>query len=253
MTAIHLMVELARRPWDVPLFAMIADNIDGFNVVIMLLNPRGPGESNQLLICHCVAALYRAVIIMTEGVMFCKMRSIIKLHSLELGALNMTPIDEMTGSVNATRDSLGSGNQTAFSALGDAVKVDRGRVVDPENFLFVIEYVWYGKSMKSKDISLAILNAIATAAPHDTSSECETLEILSPEGDCVVIVDQLASAGRRLTYFYAVRALELAYDHIFAAQKRWGDLLLTLRSNDRAIGEIRILRGVGKESGRAAG
>ena len=243
------MVELARRPWDVPLFAMIADHIDGFNVVIMLLNPRGPSESNQLLICHCVAALYRAVIIMTDGIMFCKMRAIIKLRSFELGALSMSPMDTMTGSVNETRDSLGSGNKTAYNALDEALKVDRGRVVDPDNFLFVIEYLWYGKSMKSKDISLAILDAIATAAPHDTNSECQTLEIVSLEGDCVIVVDRLATAGRKLTYFYTVRALELAYDEIFAAQKRWGDLLLVLRFNDRAFGEIRILKGVGKESG----
>ena len=254
MTAIHLMAELARRPWEGPLFAMVADHIDGFNVVIMLLNPHPQSEPNQLLICHCVAALYRAVIIMTDGIMFCKMRAIIKLDSFELGALNVSPMDFSAGSQNETRRDLpGRANKTAMNGSDGAVSVDRGRVVDPENFLFVMEYVWYGRSMRSKDISLAILDAIATAAPHDSNSECQTLEITSPEGNCVIVVDQLASAGRKLTYFYTVRALQLAYDAIFATQKRWGDLLLVLRFNDRAFGEIRVLKGVGKESGTAEG
>ena len=209
------MVELARRPWEDPLFAMIADHVEGYNVVMMFLNPRRPSEPKQLRICHCVVALYRAVIIMTEGVMFCKMRAIIKQRSIELGAFNVSPVNMNTiaGSVKDTRtDSLDRGNQTAVNGSDGAVSADRGRVVDPENFLFVIEYLWYGRSMRSKDISLAFLDAIATAAAHDTNSECETLEIVSPEGDCVIVVDQLTTAGRRLTYSYVVRALELPYD-----------------------------------------
>lgn len=203
----------------------------------------------QLLVSHCVLALYRAVIIMTNGVMFCKMRAVIKLNSFELGALNVSPMDFVAGSINGTRrDSLGGGDKTVMNGSDGAVSMDRGRVVDPENFLFVVEYVWYGKSMRSKDISLAILDAIATAAPHDSNSECETLEVASTEGDCVIVVDRLVTAGRQLTYFYTVRALELAYDAIFVAQKRWGDLLLMLRFNERAFGEIRILKGGGKES-----
>ena len=248
MTAIHLMVELARRQWEDPLFAMVADHVDGFNVVIMILNPRRPSESEQLLMCHCVVALYRVVAIMTDGVMFCKMRAIIKMgNSYELGALSMSPMDRIDGSVNQTkRDLPSSRNKTTMNDSNDAVSVDRGRLVDPENFLFVIEYLWYGKSIRSREISLAILDAIATAAPHGINSNCERLEVVSPEGDCVLVVDQLDTAGRKLTYFYAVRALELAYDDIFIKYKRWGDLLLMLRFNDRPLGEIRILKGVEK-------
>ena len=255
MTAIHLMAELARREWEKPLFAMIADHIDGFNVVIMFLNPQAPSEERQLLVSHCVVALYRAVILMTDGVMFCKMRAIVKLNSFELGAFNMSPLNPtVAGGVNKTmRNSLATRNRTAMNNLDGPVSMDRGRVVDPEDFLFVIEYVWYGKSMRSKDISLAFLDAIATAAPHDRNSECDKLEIVSAEGHCVVVVDQVGTAGRRLTYFYAVRALQLAYDELFVRQKRWGDLLLMLRYNDRAFGEIRVLKGVGKETGTAQG
>ncbi|KAL8782674.1 MAG: hypothetical protein Q9195_009598 [Heterodermia aff. obscurata] len=252
MTAMHLMVELARRPWEQALFAMIADHIDGFNVVIMFLNPQAPSEAKQLLICHCVLALWRAVILMTDGVMFCKLRAIIKVRSFELGALNMSPINTIAGSVNETsRNALDSGDETAMNNSDDAVSFDRGRLVDPDNFLFVIEYLWYGKSMRSKDISLAFLGAIATAAPHDRNSECEKLETVSPEGNCIVVVDQVGTTGTRLTYYYAVRALQLAYDQIFVRQKRWGDLLLMLRFNDRSFGEIRVLKGVGKETGTA--
>ena len=253
MTAIHLMVQLARRPWESTLFAMVADNINGFKVVVMILNPRQPTEPKQLEICHCVVALYRAVVIMTDGVLFCKMRAIIKLGgSYELGALSFSPIDTVDGSVNQTkRDSLSSRNKSTVDGLYGAVKMDRGRVVDPENFLFVIEYLWYGKSIRNKDISLAILGAIATAAPHELLSHCETLEAVSPEGDCVVIVDRVDTAGTKLTYFEVVRALELAYDQIFVAQKRWGDLLLILKYDDRIVGEVRVLRGVVKDSGMA--
>ena len=247
------MVELARRPWEDPLFAMVADHVEGYNVVMMFLNPRRPSEPKQLRICHCVVALYRAIVIMTDGVMFCKMRAIIKLRSFELGAFNVSPvdIDTIAGNVNETMtDSLDRASKTAMNSSDGAVSVDRGRLVDPENFLFVIEYLWYGRSMRSKDISLAVLDAIATAATHETNSECETLEIVSPEGDCVIVVDQLTTAGRRLTYSYVVRALELAYDGIFVPQKRWGDLLLMLRFSDRAFGEISILKGGGRERGR---
>ena len=246
-TAIQLMYELAQRNWDESIFALIEKYIEGYNVLFLFINHQPPGATNQLKVQHCVAALFRAVLTMTEQVMFCQLRCRLTLRTHEIGGLSVAPVDyaaTANTSVDLHGDPDGPGTNTSNSTLW----LDHGQIVDPDDFLFVIDFHWHSKSIKSTEVSLAILDALATAAPFDRNDECVELEALSPQGDCVIFIDGDV-ARKKLTYAFATRALKLMYSDLIVRQKRFGDLYLELQYNERKFGEIRILKIVSAQNG----
>lgn len=142
------------------------------------------------------------------------------------------------------------GNGTSTIADGN-LKADSGRARDPEYPDFTLVYHFFGKSIQSKEVSMAILAAMATAAPFDVNAECKELLAVSAEGGCVIVVESVGpgAAGIPFTYGWATRALKVLYQGIIVPQKRWGDLVLVLMWKDERFGEMRMLRGAKGETG----
>lgn len=242
------MYDLAQLSWEAELLAMIASHIEGYKVLMMFINPHRPDAVPQLLVAHCVDALFRAVNIMTDAILFCQLRCKLSIGGKELGAFTVATIDntaKIGGSPERGLDTAG-GNASAST-----LPYGRGQIVDPDNLLFVIEYRWLNRAIKPKEISLAVLDALAQAAVHDKDAALQELEAVSPHGECGIFVEQVRDKPvlKPLTYRYATRALLLMFDEIVVPQKRWGDVYLRLVYNDEHFGDVRVLRFVGGRNG----
>lgn len=236
------MYDLAQLPWDAPLLAMIASHIEGYHVLMMFVNPQRPDAAPQLRVQHCVDALFRAITIMTDGILFCQLRCKLSVGGTQLGAFSVATTADIALSVGGAGDvdmDMVGGNKSVGTR-----PYDRGHVVDPDNFLFVIEYRWYNKAIKHKELSLALLDALAQAAVHDKDAACQQLEAVSPQGGCGIFVDRVTDKPvlKALTYAYVTRALRLLFDKIVVPQKRWGDVYLRLVYNEEHFGDVRVLR-----------
>lgn len=246
-TAISLMYDLAQLRWDAPMLAMIASHIEGYKVLMMFINPQAAGAAPQLLVSHCVDALFRAISVMTDAILFCQVRCTLSVGGTELGALAIALTDE-AASVG------GRGPHTAgTNASTSTLPYARGHIVDPHDFLFLIEYHWLNKAIKPAELSLAVLDALAQAAMHNKDTAVQQLEAVSPHGECGIFVDKVQDKPvlKALTYKYATRALRLMFDKIVVPQKRWGDVYVRLVYNDEHFGDVRVVKFVGGRNGTA--
>jgi hypothetical protein len=241
------MYDLAQLGWEDQMLAMIASHIEGYKVLMMFINPHRPEAVPHLQVSHCVDTLFRAVSIMTDGILFCQLRCKLSVSGKEIGAFSVA----MTDNAAIVPPSVAEPDTAGSNASVSTLPYGRGQIVDPENFLFVIEYRWLNKAIKPKEISLAILDALAQAAMHDKDAACQQLEAVSPGGECGIFIDRVQDKPvlKPLTYHYVTRALRLMFDEIVVPQKRWGDLYLQLIYNEEHFGDVRVLKFVGGRNG----
>ncbi|KAL8712485.1 MAG: hypothetical protein Q9220_003333 [cf. Caloplaca sp. 1 TL-2023] len=235
-TAVQVMYDLVQRPWDQAVEVMITDRIKEFNVLIMFVNQQAPSSPDQMLVGHCVAALYRAIVVMTDGVLFANLRCHMSVRHKIIGGLSIVNIDGTVAS-NAT---VSDTPDTALS--GPTIDAaDSGQIIDPENSKLVIKYHFFGKSIISKEVSLVVLEALASLGPTHTTNTCQKFEAVSPDGGCGIFIDAIPS-HITFTYGFAARVLKLMYQMIIVPNKRWGDLYLDIRYNGNQFGALRMLK-----------
>ncbi|KAL8951294.1 MAG: hypothetical protein Q9222_002716 [Ikaeria aurantiellina] len=235
-TAIQVMYDLVQRPWDQAVEVMITDRIKDFNVLIMFVNSQPSTASDQMIVGHCVAALYRSIVIMTDGVLFTNLRCLMNLRHKDIGGLSIVNIDGTVASNATVTDALST------TLTGPAINAaDSGQVVDPENPKLVIKYHFFGKAIKSKEVSMAILEALASLGPRHKTDTCQDFEAISPGGECGIFIDAIPSHVS-FTYGFAARILKLLYQLIIVPSKRWGDLYLDVRYNGNQFGALRMLK-----------
>lgn len=244
------MYDLAQLGWEDKMLAMIAQHIEGYKVLMMFVNPHRPETVPHLTTAYCVDALFRAVSIMTDGVLFCQLRCKLSVSGREIGAFTVATTGDAANGGRSPSSVDGSDTAGSNSSVG-TLPYGRGQIVDPDNFLFVIEFRWLNKAIKPKEISLAVLDALAQAAVHDKDEACQVLEAVSPGGECGISVDRVQDKPvlKKLTYRYVTRALRLMFDEIVVPQKNWGDVYLKLIYNDDHFGDVRMLKFVGEKNG----
>ncbi|KAL8698385.1 MAG: hypothetical protein Q9201_006600 [Fulgogasparrea decipioides] len=268
-TAIQLMYELAQRSWDASIHPMVTEQLEGYDVIILIMNPEAPAAPNQLLVSHSVTGLYRSVVTMTERILFCQLRSQLLIQGKRIGALSITTINDKskatppppttTIKANITSnseaevqaDSDDDGNNKHISAINN-LGANRGQLRDPINPQFVLKYYFYGKTITSKEVALAVLEALATAAPHGRYDDCKELEAVTKSGGCAIFVNPTtttAATGKNnngdeliLTYEFVTRALVLLFAKIVVPYKRFGDCFVELEYENEKFGELRMLR-----------
>lgn len=249
-TAIQLMYETVQRGWDEKVHMMVAEQIEGYDVIMLFLNHQSPTESDQLQIGHCVAALYRAIAVMTDGVIFCQLRCHLSVFEKQIGALSIAPLkDSLAATVGGGG---GGGNFTAMSksnltletdvATTATLRANSGTVRDADDARFSITYHFMGRSITSKEVSMVVLEAMASTAPFKKDAECDELDVVSNTGGSFIIIESLHSSRKRFTYGWATRALRILYQHIIAPAKKWGDVWLEIKYDDVKFGELRMLR-----------
>lgn len=251
-TAIQLMYDLAHKGWTENVYVAMAEEVRGTNLLILFLNPSPPTAAQQLKVMHCVAALYRSVVVMTDRLLFCTLTSHLSVRGTEIGAMSVKPSHDPPRGLGRI-GSLINNVSTTNDPVNDVVGADRGSVIDPEKPDFTIAYYFFGKAIQSKEVSMAILEAIATAAPFDSAMECKELLAISKDGGCSIIIESVAGGKTLFTYGWAARALKVLYQEILVPQKRWGDLVLTLMYKEERFGEMRMLRTPAARNGGGVG
>ncbi|KAL8798389.1 MAG: hypothetical protein Q9200_007786, partial [Gallowayella weberi] len=229
-TAIEAMYHIALQPYTAIVRPMFAGEIQGYNVLVLFVNPQRPQAPNQLKIAHCVAALYRAVNVMTEGVMFYHLRCDLKIHGTQIGALSIAPITEPSGAAltNATsvdNDPESEAKTNTSAAAVGGLGAPSGQIADREHPEFVIKFHFYGKTILSKEVALVVLEALTVAAPFSRDRELIEHHALSPDGGCAIIIEKVSNpaTSEKLTYEWAIRALRLLFQRIIMPTKTFGD------------------------------
>ena len=250
------MWELSAKEWSAPVTGMAITVMDPYDVLIVFVNPRSPTAALHLQVGHCVVALYEAIVTMTDGVCFCQLRSKLRIFRdgspTELGGMSITPAEEPGNSNNNHTAALENSTRTVALEAPQIVAgsgtsnntnpIETGQITDPDNRRFGLRYTYLGRRISSKDVSLAVLDALATIAFHNAGSPFSQLETLSDRDQVAIIVEDYSEGSfRQLTYRDAARALKLMYDEIMIKKKSFGDVYLELLWNGRKFGEIRML------------
>ncbi|KAL8819983.1 MAG: hypothetical protein Q9223_001688 [Gallowayella weberi] len=235
------MYDTAQHPWDEDVQLVTGENIKGSDVSIMVLNVQGMEQPDQLRISYCVTALYRAIIAMTKGVLFCYLQAPIILFSKRIGLLSISDskLNALVGVDQNTTIAVGS-NITALDVFHVNARPTTGTIRDVTNPALTITYHILGKAISPKEVSLVILEALASAAPFSKHDQCKELQVLSPDGGAAIIIESVKAP--MFTYQWATRALKLLYQEIVVPFKRWGDIFLEIKAHDDVIGELRMLK-----------
>ena len=241
--SIQMMYDLAQWIWTTEVKVVDSKEFGNYKTLILFVNLQPPNAHQQLQVMHCVASLYRAIVAMTDGVLFFKFRSRLSVGSAEIGGLSITPIPKNAVANTSNTDSIDDKDLSSSNNTHIIVDANSGQVKDPENHLFVINYHFLGKSITAKEVSLAVLEALTAAAPYPRNSKFSELSILSPDGGCAIIIEEVSNIPH-FTYHGATRALKLLYQLILVPQKRFGDIYLEITYDAKPIGELRMLRTV---------
>ncbi|KAL8643900.1 MAG: hypothetical protein Q9226_008048 [Calogaya cf. arnoldii] len=247
------MYETVQRNWDEHIQMMVAEQIEGYDVLMLFLNHQELTAPNQLSIGHCVAALYRAVAVMTDGVMFCQLRCHLSVFDQRVGALSIAPLKDFP--LAASLDD-GRGNMTTDIAIEKTdlnqttgvdvftanVGADSGTIGDKDNPLFSITYHFLGRSITPKEVSMVVLEAMTSVGPFTKNAECKELEVVSVDGGAAILIEGIKQNRLLFTYGWATRALKILYQRIVVPSRRWGDVWLELKYDGVKIGELRMLR-----------
>ncbi|KAL8784319.1 MAG: hypothetical protein Q9213_004028 [Squamulea squamosa] len=229
---------------------MFAEQMEGYDVLMMFINPQVPSAPDQLTMGHCVAALYRAIAVMTDGVLFCQLKCQLAIQDKTIGAMSIAHANDVTDTgVNVTVLAQSDMSSTHIATTGN-LRANGGTIRDDNNPRFSITYHFLGKSINQKEVSMVVLEAMASAAPYSRNAECKELQALSHDDGAAIIIESVFSDRLPLTYGWVTRTLKLLYQRIIVPGKRWGDIWLEMKYQDVKIGELRMLRVTGGAANR---
>ena len=244
---IQMLYDFAQRPWVEMVYVADSKKFLNYDVLILFINSHQPSEPVQMQIKHCVASLYRALSIMTDGIMFFQLRCHILIMKDEVGALSITPWDDSTvASANASKKALTSYvHEISNDVPLNELTTNSGQFKDPDHPSFVMNYHFFGKGINSKSVSMAVVEAMTAAAPFPMNGRCLEFSVVSPDGVCGIFIESISS-HHEFTYRWATRALKNLYQHIIVAQKKFGDIYIELWFDAEGIfeqfGELRMLK-----------
>ena len=250
---IQMLYDFAQRPWNDHVDVADSKKFLNYDVLILFINPRPPSEPVQLHVKHCVASLYRALSIMTDGIMFFQLRCHILVMKDEVGALSITPWDDSAvSSVNASKKAPTNHiHDISDNGPLDELTSNSGQFKDLDNPSFVMNYHFFGKRINSKSVSMAVVEAMTAAAPFPMRSKCIEHSFVSPDGVCGIFIESISS-HHEFTYRWATRALKNLYQYIVVAQKKFVDIYVELWFDAEGVfeqfGELRMLKVASSES-----
>ena len=230
LTAIDCMYSFAQEDWN-------KQQLDAFTI----LSPRSDiqidiepfRDTIQLEVNHIVFGLYDTILDVAEKSRFCETLSTLSLHRRLVGTLR---IEKMTprildGGINAP-------NLTVVKGLpqSNGVTYPTGRLQDPDNPEFSIDYIYYGARINSKDIFLAILDALATAAQFSDIEPFESLRAASPSGPCVVNLVGV-DGPIKTNYSFVTKALRMTIVGIMVKLGKFEEIALRLKWEGSLIAE----------------
>ena len=232
------MYHFAQLGWDNPIAQSITYWAEGYNVQIGIETTQGSHGSIRLATNHIVIGLYTTMVDVAAQSRFCEVHTTLSQHQRRIGRLLIEKKTSSTleqGGTNATNLLLGKG-----SLQGSVLTYPSGRVIDPDDLNFEVAYTYSGARLNSKDVFLAALDALATAAQFNRLTFFESLNVISPSGACTISIVAIQSSTFKVRYSFVTRALLILITDIMIHLKNFGEVTLRLEWKRSAMAELSV-------------
>lgn len=226
--AIGCMYQIAQLGWYKPLVANTNYTVGGYNVQIGIESTQAGHGAIPLATRHMVIGLYTTMLDVTALSRFCEVHQ--RLIGLLFIEKTPAPTLEQAG-MNATNLLLDTGSLQTYPS---------GRIVDPNDRDFEIEYTYSGARLNSKDVFLGVLDALATAAQFGRLTFFESLNAVSPSCACTISIVAIQSSTFRVTYNFVTKALLFMITDVMIYLKKFGEVTLQLEFKGSAMAEISV-------------
>ena len=239
MSAINFMYHFAQRKWNKRLSGGLTVWVETFSVEIDVEAVRAQRASTGLQTSHIVVGLYQTIPEVSDQSRFCEVLTTLSLQGRQIGSLAIQKRisgTERKGGFNAT-----SSLMVKDFLSTNAATYPSGQIIDVDDPPFTISYTFSGIRINSKDIFLAVLDALATAAPFPTNTPFRSLDAISASGDCVISI-AVDSSQSQLSYSYVTKALRELITSVMVVLRKFEEVTFQLnwRAEKMVEGSIRL-------------
>ena len=258
LTVIKVMTELVFVPWGA--VAVGPNGVrewatgpgvwrKGYDVEILMENSQQPLIALMLTSDILVAGLWETMVQVCEYSFYYRTTLKLRYHHQEIGTLT---IQEHTVGATANGTEVDAnvllnsvGPKDATSSLTQAAPLNStappsyrsGRIIFPRDARFSITYTYYTTQIKSKDIFMAILGILATAAQYDPAKQpIKEMKQVSPSKRCVITLTP-TSNWVELSYSNAVKALNLVLHTVMLPLEKFAEMDFSVWFLDERIGQ----------------
>lgn len=239
MVAIDFMYQFAQRGWNKRLSGGFTVWLDKFGVEVDIESVRHQHGAVELQTCHIVLGLYETILEVSAQSRFCEVLTTLSLHRRQIGSLAIqrkTPQITKTDGANATKSFM-----VEASSSSNAPTYPSGIIIDVDDRPFTVSYTFTGIHINSKDIFIAVLDALATAAQLPADTLFQSLNAVSPSGNCVISV-AVDSSQSRLSYGHVTKALRALVISVMVVLKKFEEITFQLKwqANKMVQGSISL-------------
>lgn len=231
MSAINSMYHFAQSGWNKRLSGGFTAWAEPFDVEIDVEAVRSQRASLGLQTSHIVVGLYQTILEVSDQSRFCEVLSTLSLQGRQIGSL---AIQKRISGTNKNDRMMG------FSSSNEAT-YPSGQIDDVDDPPFTVSYRFAGIRINSKDIFMAALDALATAAQFPANTPFRSLNAISASGDCVISI-AVDSSQSQLSYSYVTKALRGLISSVMFFLRKFEEITFQLnwRADKMVEGSIRM-------------
>lgn len=237
LCAIDFMYDFARKGWNKRLSGGFTVWQEDYNAEIDIESLHQ--SSVQLQTCHIVLGLYETIKEVSAQSRFCEVLTTLSMHRRQIGSLAIQKKTRQTTNTvraNATNSLMAKG----VSSSNDPT-YPSGLITDVDDPPFTVTYTFNGIRTNSRDVFLAVLDALATAARLPSDTLFQSLNAISPSRACVISV-AVDSSQSRLSYSYITKALRAVVTNVMVVLRKFEEVTFQLnwRGDKMVEGSIRL-------------
>ena len=235
LTAIDAMCEFGDRGWNDAFITGLRIWAVGYTSEIIVDSSEGPDGPFPLRASHAVLALYQMIVEMSAAIRFSEVTAMIHLGGRQIGSLRLQRLSAPVSDHDPSNSSLDLTQARITNvSVGSGPS---GTVQDREHPDFTIAYTYTGAKINSKDIFLAVLDALSLIAEHDIFSPCTTpLKASSRSYKCEISITAIALEFQ-INYSFLLKGLRILIWDVFMHYKRFGELTFEFKWKGIPIGK----------------
>ena len=261
LTAIKVMTSLVSIPWGA--VAVGPNGVrewatgpgvwrKGYDVEILMKNSQQPLIALMLTSDILVAGLWETMVQTCEYGFYYKTTLTLRYHHQEIGTLTIqehtvgATANGTEADANALLNSVGP--KDAALSLAQAAPLNKTapppytsrRILFPGDSRFSITYTYHTTQIKSKDIFMAVLGILATAAQYDPAQQpIKELKQVSPSKRCAITLTPTPN-WVELSYSNAVKALNLVLHTVMLRLEKFREMEFSVWFLDEKIGQSSV-------------
>ena len=208
-----------------------------FDVQIDVDPSRMTRGSRELETNNVVSGMYETIVDVAATSRFCGVVSTLFIYGRKIGTLRIgkvRPGGGLEGEIPAANSTL-----VKDASRTNGITYPSGHYDDPDDVEFIIDYTYAGTRINSRDIFLAVIDALATCARFDPGQTLTSFHALSPLGDCVISVDNV-DGPFKINYSFVTKALTLMVTDIMIELGKFEEITLRLMWQGSLTAEVRV-------------